>query len=220
MTSKEAIDRYMQKKTLIRKELIDELYSILVGIGMDGIIKRNWDGKLGKIKVADYASTKTPEYRFYLFKEPGVLLKLQSGRIPQTNAEDYILKNFSTYDAPDLNAENSAKDITPKETLTEEDVLELKHRYGDEVEYVVRDMLSGENKRWEDLPTPKENLVEKQVILSGDGYADGELVYDFGECPTCGRQWEDGDTEWEEPYCCHCGQKLHWFDKEAENGKT
>lgn len=112
------------------------------------------------------------------------------------------------------------QDSTPKETLTEEDVLELKHRYGDEVEYVVRDMLSGENKRWEDLPTPKENLVEKQVILSGDGYADGELVYDFGECPTCGRQWEDGDTEWEEPYCCHCGQKLHWFDREAENGKT
>lgn len=109
---------------------------------------------------------------------------------------------------------------TPKETLTEEDVLELKHRYGDEVEHVVRDMLSGENKRWEVLPTLKENLVEKQVILSGDGYADGELVYDFGECPTCGRQWEDGDTEWEEPYCCHCGQKLHWFDKGAENGKT
>ena len=112
------------------------------------------------------------------------------------------------------------QDPTPKETLTEEDVLELKHRYGDEVEYVVKDMLSGENKRWEDLPTPKENLVEKQVILSGDGYADGKLVYDFGECPTCGRQWEDGDTEWEEPYCCHCGQKLHWFDKEAEDGKA
>lgn len=112
------------------------------------------------------------------------------------------------------------QDPTPKETLTEEDVLELKHRYGDEVEYVVRDMLSGENKRWEVLPTLKENLVEKQVILSGDGYADGKLVYDFGECPTCGRQWEDGDTEWEEPYCCHCGQKLHWFDKGAENGKT
>lgn len=111
MTSKEAIDRYMQKKTLIRKELIDELYNILVGIGMDGIIKRNWDGKLGKIKVADYAATKTPEYRFYLFKEPGVLLKLQSGRIPQNNAEEYILKNFSACEASDLEAENNAKDI-------------------------------------------------------------------------------------------------------------
>ena len=33
-------------------------------------------------------------------------------------------------------------------SLTEEDILELKHRYGDEVEYIVRDMLSGENKRW------------------------------------------------------------------------
>ena len=111
MTSKDAIDRYMQKKMLIRKELIDELNNILVGIGMDGIIKRNWDGKLGKIKVADYASTKTPEYRFYTFKRPGVLLKLQSGRIPQNNAEEYILKNFSACDAQNLEAEDSAKNI-------------------------------------------------------------------------------------------------------------
>jgi len=34
-------------------------------------------------------------------------------------------------------------------SLTEEDVLELRDRYGDEVESVVRDMLSGKNKRWE-----------------------------------------------------------------------
>lgn len=51
-----------------------------------------------------------------------------------------------------------------------------------------------------------------QVELEGDGYADGELIYDFGKCPKCGWDFEEGDKDWEEPYCCHCGQKLHWFD--------
>ena len=51
-----------------------------------------------------------------------------------------------------------------------------------------------------------------QVELEGDGYADGELVYDFGKCPNCGWEFEEGDKDWEEPYCCHCGQKLHWFE--------
>ena len=52
----------------------------------------------------------------------------------------------------------------------------------------------------------------RQVELEGDGYADGELVYDFGKCPNCGWGFEDGDKDWEEPFCCHCGQRLHWFE--------
>ena len=59
----------------------------------------------------------------------------------------------------------------------------------------------------------------KQVELEGDGYAYGtnEIVYDFGKCPICGWEFEEGDKDWEEPYCCHCGQKLKWFDNEAES---
>ena len=59
----------------------------------------------------------------------------------------------------------------------------------------------------------------KQVELEGDGYAYGtdELVYDFGKCPTCGWVFEEGDKDWEEPYCCHCGQKLKWFDGTEAN---
>lgn len=57
-----------------------------------------------------------------------------------------------------------------------------------------------------------------QVELEGDGYAYGtdEIVYDFGKCPNCGWEFEEGDKDWEEPYCCHCGQRLKWFDNEAE----
>lgn len=52
----------------------------------------------------------------------------------------------------------------------------------------------------------------KQVELEGDSYSDGEIVYDYGKCPKCGWEFEEGDKDWEEPYCCHCGQKLHWFE--------
>jgi rubrerythrin len=51
-----------------------------------------------------------------------------------------------------------------------------------------------------------------QVELTGDGYADGQIVYDWGKCPKCGWEFENGDKDWEEPYCCHCGQKLRWFE--------
>lgn len=55
-----------------------------------------------------------------------------------------------------------------------------------------------------------------QVELEGDGYSDGELVYDYGKCPICGWDFEYGDKDWEEPYCCHCGQRLKWFESEEE----
>ena len=67
--------------------------------------------------------------------------------------------------------------------------------------------------------TPQEPVKSEpmQVDLEGDGYADGELVYDYGKCPKCGWEFEEGDKDWEQQYCCHCGQKLKWFDNEAES---
>ena len=57
-----------------------------------------------------------------------------------------------------------------------------------------------------------KNQESMRVELEADGYADGELVYDYGRCPKCGWDFEDGDKDWGEPYCCHCGQRLRWFD--------
>lgn len=68
-------------------------------------------------------------------------------------------------------------------------------------------------KQWLDhLPSIQSKPM--QVELEGDGYANGELVYDYGKCPKCGWEFADGGKDWEEPYCCHCGQKLHWFESE------
>ena len=77
---------------------------------------------------------------------------------------------------------------------------------------------------YDDLPEVKEIIKAlkqepftptqepMQVELEGDGYADGCLVYDYGKCPECGWQYEEGDKDWEEPFCCHCGQRLKWFE--------
>lgn len=46
--------------------------------------------------------------------------------------------------------------------------------------------------------------------FEGDGYSDGELVYDTWICPGCGKDYEI-DFEKHE-YCPNCGQKISWED--------
>ena len=50
----------------------------------------------------------------------------------------------------------------------------------------------------------------KTVLYSGDGYADGYMVYDMAECPNCGYEYEDGDKDWGLKFCPNCGQSLNW----------
>ena len=56
----------------------------------------------------------------------------------------------------------------------------------------------------------------KTVIYSGDGYADGEMVYDMAECPNCGYEYDYGDKDWGLPFCPSCGQKLNWERSDKE----
>ncbi len=56
--------------------------------------------------------------------------------------------------------------------------------------------------------------IPKTVLYSGDGYADGHMVYDMAECPNCGYEYEEGDKDWKEPFCPHCGQALSWEREE------
>lgn len=60
--------------------------------------------------------------------------------------------------------------------------------------------------------TPPQVLEQepKTVLYSGDGYADGYMVYDMAECPNCGYKYEDGDKDWGLPFCPNCGQLLDW----------
>ena len=69
-----------------------------------------------------------------------------------------------------------------------------------------------------EMPEQKEEAQRKTepkpVIYQGDGYADGNMVYDMAECPNCEREFEYGRDEWEMPFCCACGQALEWKAEE------
>lgn len=65
-----------------------------------------------------------------------------------------------------------------------------------------------------ELKKYKEKDTPKLVIYSGDGYADGYIVYDFANCPNCDYEFEDGDDNWNSSYCCRCGQRLKWEEEE------
>lgn len=65
------------------------------------------------------------------------------------------------------------------------------------------------------LPSVKPQ-EPKTVLYSGDGYADGEMVYDMAECPNCGYEYEDGDKDWGLSFCPNCGQKLDWERSDKE----
>lgn len=53
-----------------------------------------------------------------------------------------------------------------------------------------------------------EKQVPEKPDLEGDGYWDGELVYDIGYCPRCRQDYE---IEYHTPkFCWNCGQALDW----------
>lgn len=65
-----------------------------------------------------------------------------------------------------------------------------------------------------------EEAIQKQVPKRpnyyAEGYADGELAYDYAQCPECGHDFEYGINDWGCAYCSDCGQKLDWTDPPAD----
>ena len=59
-----------------------------------------------------------------------------------------------------------------------------------------------------------EKQIAKTPDYEGDGYADGELVYDTWICPNCGEYYEVGyDCQ---DYCPKCGQHIKHEEWERE----
>ena len=58
----------------------------------------------------------------------------------------------------------------------------------------------------------------KRVIYIGDGYYNGEMVYDMAKCPSCGERYEDDEPAWKYArFCMQCGQAISWeMEWEAE----
>ena len=56
-----------------------------------------------------------------------------------------------------------------------------------------------------------EKQIPKKPIYQGDGYYDGELVYDTWFCPNCDAGYEVGTDEYN--YCPNCGQAIDWSEE-------
>ena len=61
-----------------------------------------------------------------------------------------------------------------------------------------------------------ERQTPKIPNFEGDGYADGELVYDTWICPNCGKYYEVDYDNYK--YCPECGQAIDqamdWSDED------
>ena len=53
--------------------------------------------------------------------------------------------------------------------------------------------------------------IPKDPIWEGDGYADGEIVYDTWRCPGCDTPYEEDQIN---NYCPNCGQKILWLEED------
>ena len=65
----------------------------------------------------------------------------------------------------------------------------------------------------EECRTAMEKQKAKRPDYEGDGYADGQLVYDTWICPCCGKHYEVDYDNYD--YCPYCGQKLRWRELES-----
>lgn len=52
----------------------------------------------------------------------------------------------------------------------------------------------------------REKQIAKKPYYEGDGYADGQLVYDTWICPCCDKRYEVDYDDYD--YCPNCGQKI------------
>ena len=55
-----------------------------------------------------------------------------------------------------------------------------------------------------------EKQVPKRPIWEGDGYSDGEMVYDTWYCPNCDSDFEENEQHL---FCPVCGQAIDWSEK-------
>lgn len=58
----------------------------------------------------------------------------------------------------------------------------------------------------------REKQTANKPDYEGDGYSDGQLVYDTWICPSCGKHYEVDYDNYD--YCPNCGQHIDWSNEE------
>ena len=67
------------------------------------------------------------------------------------------------------------------------------------------------NGTWGECIKALEKQITKKPDLEGDGYCDGQLVYDTWICPCCEEHYEVDYDKYD--YCPNCGQALDWSEE-------
>lgn len=62
-----------------------------------------------------------------------------------------------------------------------------------------------------------EKQKPKTPDYEGNGYADGEIVYDIWICPNCGTEYEVDYDKYK--YCPECGQAIDWSEEKTREGE-
>lgn len=57
-----------------------------------------------------------------------------------------------------------------------------------------------------------EKQIPKKPTYEGDGYWNGQLVYDTWVCPNCGKGYEVDYDNYD--HCPNCGQAIDWSEVE------
>lgn len=96
-------------------------------------------------------------------------------------------------------------------TIIMAEIDRLPHHYDEEIGEDVYDSTSKVDELLQ-LNKIVSNALEKQIPqipdYEGDGYANGELIYDTWVCPSCGRHYEIDYDHY--VYCPECGQLIDW----------
>lgn len=81
-----------------------------------------------------------------------------------------------------------------------------------EVIEIIKDLSDRGYPTYKDAKQLAIKALEKQIPQPpdfwGDGYSDGELVYDMWDCPGCGESYEVECDKYD--YCPKCGQAIDW----------
>lgn len=68
-----------------------------------------------------------------------------------------------------------------------------------------------EKEDYEKAKAAIEKQIPKRPDFEGDGYADGQLVYDTWICPCCEKHYEVDYDDY--AHCPDCGQKIDWSEQ-------
>lgn len=66
----------------------------------------------------------------------------------------------------------------------------------------------------EECRAAMKKQTAKKPDYEGDGYSDGQLVYDTWICPSCGKRYEVFYDDYD--YCPNCGQHIDWRDDDGK----